>query len=165
MTTNKAPKSFATVSDEELARLWREGLPAAWKVPETMNGPLPLTANVPALRAALQRLASAPDGLRAAAQQVVDECGSDSPPSLGAIDRLRAALGSAPPPEILGATERFEREAEAFQQATGYMAPGKDVPIGMGATSDYEMRRELAWEAWRAGAEYRVGSAPRGEEL
>lgn len=64
------------------------------------------------------------------------------------------------------ALERFEREAEAFYDATGYMAPGKDVPAAMGATSDYEMRRACAWEAWCAGVSYgarRVPSVPSGE--
>src|SRR3972149_220432 len=60
----------------------------------------------------------------------------------------------APPP---GELDRWEAEAAAFYEATGYLRPGKDVPAAMGATSDYESRREVAWELWCGGRKYERG--------
>jgi len=80
------------------------------------------------------------------------------------IDMYVAALGAGSAGSPESANERFEREAEAFYRATGYMAPGKDVPVGMGATSDYEMRRSIAWEAWCAGIAYRGAASPSSGE-
>ena len=44
------------------------------------------------------------------------------------------------------ASECFERMAEAFRNATGMMAPGKDQPAEMGGP-DYETRVK-AWRDW-----------------
>jgi hypothetical protein len=46
-------------------------------------------------------------------------------------------------------TERYEADSEAFYAATGYMAPGKDVPMAMGGQNEQE--RRAAHEAWIAG--------------
>lgn len=40
---------------DTLARIWREGLPSMWRVPDTISGPLPLTCHVKAFKAALDR--------------------------------------------------------------------------------------------------------------
>jgi hypothetical protein len=47
----------------------------------------------------------------------------------------------------MGHTERFELHAERFYRETGYMAPGKSVPMAMaGSFSDED--RHAAWDAW-----------------
>ena len=46
------------------------------------------------------------------------------------------------------ATERYEADSEAFYAQTGYMAPGKDVPMAMGGQDEAE--RRAAWDAWVA---------------
>jgi hypothetical protein len=62
--------------------------------------------------------------------------------------RLRAAL--AAPQETENASDIYDRMAEEFRRATGFMAPGKDAPpYGGGGTM--EERRE-AWERWIAPA-------------
>jgi len=77
------------------------------------------------------------------------------------IESIKAAIAavvarhladSADAPE--GPLERFEHEAEAFQQATGFMCPGKDVPAAMNPSDDYTRERELSWKAWVAGYRY-----------
>jgi len=44
-------------------------------------------------------------------------------------------------------TEKYERHAEAFYSQTGFMAPGKSVPLEMSADQPYEIRLE-AWTLW-----------------
>jgi len=46
-------------------------------------------------------------------------------------------------------TERYEQDSEAFYAATGYLSPGKDVPMAMGGQDETE--RRAAHEAWIAG--------------
>lgn len=46
-------------------------------------------------------------------------------------------------------TERYEQDSEAFYAQTGYMAPGKDVPMAMGGQDETE--RRAAHESWIAG--------------
>ena len=46
-------------------------------------------------------------------------------------------------------TERYEQDSEAFYAATGYMAPGKDVPMAMGGQDETE--RRAAHESWISG--------------
>jgi hypothetical protein len=46
------------------------------------------------------------------------------------------------------ATERYEADAEAFYRETGFMAPGKDVPMAMGGQDEQE--RRAAHERWIA---------------
>ncbi len=46
----------------------------------------------------------------------------------------------------MDANERFEYMAELFYKETGFMAPGKDSPAGMGAT-DREAR-QAKWGKW-----------------
>ena len=47
------------------------------------------------------------------------------------------------------ATERYEADAEAFYRETGYLSPGKDVPMAMGGQDETE--RRAAHESWIAG--------------
>lgn len=47
----------------------------------------------------------------------------------------------------LGYTERFERNAERFYEATGFLAPGKSVPLEM-ASAYQDDKREVAWTTW-----------------
>jgi hypothetical protein len=44
------------------------------------------------------------------------------------------------------ATARYEADAEAFYRETGFMAPGKDVPMAMGGQDEGE--RRAAYEQW-----------------
>ena len=50
--------------------------------------------------------------------------------------------------------EKWEQEAEAFYQATGYLRPGKDVPAAMNPSDEYMEQRRLAWFAWCAARTY-----------
>jgi predicted phosphoadenosine phosphosulfate sulfurtransferase len=50
----------------------------------------------------------------------------------------------------LGYSERFEQDAERFYAETGFMAPGKSVPLEM-ASSNSEEEREEAWAKWTDG--------------
>jgi hypothetical protein len=72
------------------------------------------------------------------------------------------------------ATERYEVDSELFYVATGYMAPGKDVPMAMGGQNEKERRdAHVAWVAERnaqqqadiraAIAALRAAPAPEGE--
>ena len=45
------------------------------------------------------------------------------------------------------ANAQFERIAEEFYRATGYMRPGKDDPLPH--SQEYEIERNRAWERWR----------------
>jgi hypothetical protein len=65
----------------------------------------------------------------------------------GAQEGLAARLLAWEENSRLGYTERFEREAEAFYRATGFMAPGKSVPMEMAATQGDEAR-DSAWRTW-----------------
>lgn len=46
------------------------------------------------------------------------------------------------------ATERYEADAEAFYRETGYLSPGKDVPMAMGGQDERERRN--AYDVWSA---------------
>lgn len=46
------------------------------------------------------------------------------------------------------ATERYEADADAFYRETGYMSPGKDVPMAMGGQNERERRD--AYDVWSA---------------
>jgi hypothetical protein len=43
-------------------------------------------------------------------------------------------------------TARYEADAEAFYRETGFMSPGKDVPMAMGGQD--EARRRAAYKQW-----------------
>ena len=43
--------------------------------------------------------------------------------------------------------DAFERIAEAFLRETGFMRPGKSIPLEMSNVHSDDMRA-LAWEAW-----------------
>ena len=60
------------------------------------------------------------------------------------VDRLEAIAARFD----MTSTERYEQDSEAFYAATGYMAPGKDVPMAMGGQDEAE--RRAAHEAWIA---------------
>lgn len=47
------------------------------------------------------------------------------------------------------ANESFEEAAALFYRETGYMAPGKSVPMEMGG-EDYDVARQGAWTHWVA---------------
>ena len=49
--------------------------------------------------------------------------------------------------ENLGYSERFERRAKEFYRATGFMPPGKSVPMEMTISED---ARNVVWESWNA---------------
>ena len=42
----------------------------------------------------------------------------------------------------------FEDTAEEFHRETGYMAPGKDVPVGGNPSEGYMLDRQRSWKAW-----------------
>lgn len=44
------------------------------------------------------------------------------------------------------AIDRFERVAEEFRRDTGFLRPGKSVPLAMGGSNEEE--RDAAWRAW-----------------
>jgi hypothetical protein len=61
------------------------------------------------------------------------------------IARLRDYLASS----ALGYSERFEQNAERFYRETGYMAPGKSVPLEMGGSGMFsDEQRGEAWDTW-----------------
>lgn len=61
------------------------------------------------------------------------------------VDRVRGYLLES----SMGHTERFELHAERFYRETGYLAPGKSVPMAMAGSpfADDEHRGE-AWDEW-----------------
>lgn len=59
------------------------------------------------------------------------------------IERVKGYLEAS----TLGYTDRYERAAEEFYRETGYMAPGKSVPMEM-AGSFSEEDRSAAWDEW-----------------
>jgi len=65
-------------------------------------------------------------------------------PHADLVARLRAIASRFD----MTSTERYEQDSEAFYAATGYMAPGKDVPMAMGWQNETE--RRVAHEAWIA---------------
>ena len=71
--------------------------------------------------------------------------GSPMTPHADLVARLRAIAARFD----MTSTERYEQDAEAFYAATGYMAPGKDVPMAMGGQNEAE--RRAAHEAWVVG--------------
>jgi hypothetical protein len=64
-------------------------------------------------------------------------------------ETLIAALERMADRYDMTATERYEADSDAFYLTTGYMAPGKDVPMAMGGQGDKE--RRAAQEHWIAG--------------
>lgn len=62
------------------------------------------------------------------------------------VDPILRAEPCPAAPEMLSATERYERDAAQFYDDTGFIAPGKDVPAAMGGES-YETRAG-AFRAW-----------------
>lgn len=44
--------------------------------------------------------------------------------------------------------EQFERVAEEFHRATGFLRPGKSEPMAL-ATEERQKERDAAWEKWR----------------
>ena len=54
----------------------------------------------------------------------------------------------------LGYSERFEKQAEEFYRATGFMAPGKSVPMEMSSTQNEE-QRTAAWDEWQVARQQR----------
>ena len=59
------------------------------------------------------------------------------------IERVRGYLVES----AMGYVERFDLQAERFYRETGYMAPGKSVPMAMaGSFSDED--RGAAWDEW-----------------
>lgn len=48
----------------------------------------------------------------------------------------------------MGYTERYEDGAARFYQITGYMAPGKSVPLEMASHFNDE-ERQTAWDEWQ----------------
>lgn len=59
------------------------------------------------------------------------------------VDRLRRYLSQSE----MSHTERFDRSAERFYRETGFMAPGKSVPMEMAGGWDDD-ERGAAWDAW-----------------
>ena len=52
---------------------------------------------------------------------------------------------------VADANESFERAAEAFRRATGYLAPGKHSIF---SCSEDEVDRQRLWRVWCAAVEY-----------
>jgi hypothetical protein len=50
----------------------------------------------------------------------------------------------------MGYSERFDYQAEKFYRETGFMAPGKSVPLEM-ASSQQDSEREQAWRVFQDG--------------
>lgn len=48
----------------------------------------------------------------------------------------------------MGYTERFDTQAERFYLDTGFMAPGKSLPLEMHG-EDHAKRRGEAWDVWQ----------------
>ena len=48
----------------------------------------------------------------------------------------------------MGYSERFEYDAERFYRETGFMAPGKSMPMEMYTGEGQQAEREAAWSAW-----------------
>ena len=64
-------------------------------------------------------------------------------------EALKARLADLIARHDMGYSERFDADAERFYRETGFMAPGKSVPMAM-AGSFSEDEREQAWEVWTA---------------
>jgi len=47
-------------------------------------------------------------------------------------------------------TAHYDRLADAFHRDTGYMAPGKSVPLEMNPGEEWEAERAPAWHKWCA---------------
>ena len=47
------------------------------------------------------------------------------------------------------AAERFESDSEDFYRETGYIAPGRSVPLAMDGV-DFDERRRVKWAEWCA---------------
>ena len=67
--------------------------------------------------------------------------------SEGAAD-LRARLEKALERSEMGYSERFEHDAERFYAETGFMAPGKSMPVEMYTGERQQEQREAAWQAF-----------------
>lgn len=52
------------------------------------------------------------------------------------------------------AIEAFEEAAEAFDKATGFMMPGKDVPAAAYVGEEHEAQRRAHHKTWRAAIEF-----------
>lgn len=48
----------------------------------------------------------------------------------------------------MGYAERFDSDAEQFYRETGFMAPGKSMPLEMYQGEAHEARRQDAWNEW-----------------
>jgi hypothetical protein len=46
------------------------------------------------------------------------------------------------------ALEQFEDLAEKFHKETGFLRPGKDMPMAAGHDEEREAERDAAWKAW-----------------
>lgn len=45
-------------------------------------------------------------------------------------------------------TEIFERIADQFKQETGFIRPGRSIPLAMNVGDEYDKEREEAWNEW-----------------
>lgn len=83
-----------------------------------------------------------------------DIAAAEVPGLIAEVRRLRAALAGIEQfyaREGESAGEAWERVAEAFYRATGYLRPGKSEPIAMGGSLERDNEREAAWAAWVEG--------------
>ena len=62
--------------------------------------------------------------------------------------RLIARLEEQAKRNAMGYTERYDYDAERFYRETGFMAPGKSMPLEMCSGFDDETCRNDAWNAW-----------------
>lgn len=62
------------------------------------------------------------------------------------------------------ANEQFEERAARFRRDTGYLAPGKSVPMAM-ASESYDEERNAAWDNWCNLEALTAPSDPLREEL
>lgn len=64
-------------------------------------------------------------------------------PTSEIVERLRLFANRAEQSH----SERYESDADDFYRDTGYLAPGKSVPLEMG-TTDYDDTRAAKWRDW-----------------
>ena len=63
---------------------------------------------------------------------------------------LRARLEKALERSEMGYSERYDHDAKRFYAETGFMAPGKSMPVEMYQGEKHQAEREAAWQVFGA---------------
>ena len=74
-------------------------------------------------------------------------CGLHSP-QVEQAERDAAVLAERAERLLMSYTARYEQDADEFYRATGFMAPGRSVPMAMGGYD--EDQRQAEWDKWIA---------------